>query len=112
MKCQAFTILQLNVVYLDTRKMIIFNNLCSINDNFDKKWWLDELNFTTRHWLVDWQYYDETIMFSDIWGCLQDFNKCCRSLLFPIEYDLEYNNIEAKVLSPNSWYKQVGSLCL
>ena len=37
-KYQTFTILQLNVVHLDTKDIIIFNNLYIIRDNFEKKW--------------------------------------------------------------------------
>ena len=40
--------LQLYVVHLDTRKILIFNSLYIIHDNFEKKWWHDVLNFTTR----------------------------------------------------------------
>ena len=36
-KYQTFTILQLNVD-LDTKNIIIFNNLYIIRDNFEKKW--------------------------------------------------------------------------
>ena len=45
--------LQLNVVHLDTRKTLIFNNLYIIHDNFEKKWWQDVSNFTTRNRLFD-----------------------------------------------------------
>ena len=40
--------LQLNVVHIDTSKILIFNNLYIIHDNSEKKWWQDVLNFTTR----------------------------------------------------------------
>ena len=40
-------------------KMLIFNNLYIIHDNFEKKWWQDVLNFTTRDRLLDWLFpYD------------------------------------------------------
>ena len=34
---KALTMLQLSVVHLDTRKILIINNLCIIYDNFEKK---------------------------------------------------------------------------
>ena len=40
--------LQLHVVHLDTRKILIFNSLYITHDNFEKKWWHDVFNFTTR----------------------------------------------------------------
>ena len=58
-KCQTLTMLQLNVVHLDTRKISIFNNLYIIQHNFEKKWWQDVLNFTIRDRLMDWLFsYD------------------------------------------------------
>ena len=39
---------------------------------------------------------------------MEDFNKCCRGLLFAIEQGLEYNTLKAKLLSPNFRYKHVA----
>ena len=53
--------LQLNVVHLDTRKILFFNNnLYSTHNNFDKQWWQDVLDFTARdRLLIDWLFsYD------------------------------------------------------
>ena len=56
-KCQTLTMLQLNVVHQDTRKILIFNNLYIIQDSFEKKRWQDMLNFTTtRDQLIDWHF--------------------------------------------------------
>ena len=51
--------LQLNVVHLDTGKVLIFNNLYIIHNTFEKKLWQNVLNFTTRDRLTEWLFsYD------------------------------------------------------
>ena len=45
--------LQSNVIHLDTRKILIFNNSYILRDNVEKKWWQDLLSFTTRDRLID-----------------------------------------------------------
>ena len=72
-------------IFVDKRKILIFNNLCIIHDNFEKRM-QDVSNFTTRDHLIDWLFsYDKAMIFSETGGCLQDFNKFCRDLLFAIE---------------------------
>ena len=44
--------LQLIVVHLDTRKILIFNNLYIVREN----WLQDMLNFTVRDQLIDWLF--------------------------------------------------------
>ena len=44
--------LQLNMIHLDTRKILILNNLYIARDDLEK-------NFTTRNRLIDWLFsYD------------------------------------------------------
>ena len=95
--------LQLNVVQLDTRKILIFNNLYIIRDNFEKKWWQDVLNFTTRDRLMDWLFlYDLAVILRD----LRIFTKS--SINVAEAYFLASNRasnvitLKAKVLPPNS----------
>ena len=40
--------MELNVVHVDTRKILICHKFYIIHDNFEGKWWQDVLNFTTR----------------------------------------------------------------
>ena len=44
------------------------------------------------------------MLFSEVLGCLQDFNKRCGGLLFAIEWGLEYNNTETKSIASNVPY--------
>ena len=45
-------------MFVDTRKILIFNNLYIIHDNFEKRM-QDVSNFTTRDHLIDWLFsYD------------------------------------------------------
>ena len=78
--------LKLIVVHLDTRKILILNNLYIIHYNYEKKWWQDVLNFTTRYQMIDWLFsYDLVMLLAEILRSLKDFNKCCRGLLFGLE---------------------------
>ena len=45
--------MQLNVVHVDTRKILFCNNFQIILDNFEKKWWQNVLNFTTTETVID-----------------------------------------------------------
>ena len=97
-KCQTLTMLQSNVIHLDTRKILIFNNSYILRDNVEKKWWQDLLSFTTRDRLIDQLFsYDQAILLSEVCGCLQDYYyKYCRGLLFAVEQGLEYDKVESK----------------
>ena len=102
--------LQLNVVHLDTKNILIFNNLYIIHDNFRKKWWQDMLNLyllTTRDWLI---------------GCFRMARLCysrrfektlinvAEPYFLPLNRALNIITMKAKVLSPNPWCKCVA-LC-
>ena len=56
---KALNMLQLNMVHLDTRKILAINNLDIIHVNFEKKSWQEVLPFTARDRLTDWLFsYD------------------------------------------------------
>ena len=90
--------LQLTVVHQDIRKMLFFNNLYKIHDNFEKKRWQGLLHFTARDRQIDGLYsYDQAMLFLQV-SKFTTLSKCCRGLIFAIEQSLEYNNIERKCI--------------
>ena len=92
---------QLNVVHLATRKILIFNNLYTMHDKFEKKWWQDVSNFTTRDSLIDWLFpYDESRLCYSYRNLRMFTNKTlvndAEAYFFAIEWGPKYNNIESK----------------
>ena len=77
--------MQLNVVHAHTRKILICNNFYIIRDNFEKKWWQDVLNFTTRDSLTG--YFRMT--------------RLCYSQRFEDVYKTLINDAEAYFLPSN-----------
>ena len=80
--------------------MLIFDNLYTIHDHFQKKWWQDVLNFTTRGRLIDWPFslcYSKR--FEDVYKTLTNV---AETYFLPSNRASNIITLKRKVLSPNS----------
>ena len=103
--------LQLNVVHLNTRNILTFNNLYIIHDHFEKKYsgkmcWilLQETDWLTDYFRITRRCYFQR--FEDVYKTSTNFAEA----YFLSSYRASnITTLKAKVLSPYSWSKHLGT---
>ena len=88
--------------HLDTRKILIFNNLYITHDNFEKKWWQGVLNFTTRDRLMNWLFsYGLAVILRGLRIFTKALINVAEAYFLTSNRASNIITLKAKVLSPN-----------
>ena len=102
---------QLNVVHLDTRNILTFNNLYIIHNNFEKKYtgkmcWilLQETDSLTGYFRITRLCHCQKFE-----GVYKTLTNVAEAYFLPLNGASNIATLKAKVLPPNSWYRHVGT---